>query len=304
MTDTYSESPTSGPSMAGAPVVKWLLGLNVAVFLLQTTLVAPDTIYGTLGLDPASFPAKWWTAVSYMFVHAGLLHLAMNMVTLWMFGTRLEEAWASRTFLYFYIWCGIGGAVTHLLFARDAGLVGASAGVSGVLMAYGFRWPEDRVYLFGVFPTRSRWLVVWMIAINIAIGLSANTLIGWKAHLGGLAFGWLFLQARSPEGSGRMRRWAAVLPEDPDAMPRAVPKRGASTAGTTTHSYGSPRAADVGTATKTAKAMQKKSSTAENAARLNSILDKISQSGIESLSVEERSLLDDASRELRRPGND
>ncbi len=300
MTDTYSESPTSGPSMAGAPAVKWLLGLNVAVFLLQTTLVAPDTIYGALGLDPANFPARWWTAVSYMFVHAGLLHLAMNMVTLWMFGTRLEEAWASRTFLYFYIWCGIGGAVAHLLFARDAGLVGASAAVSGVLMAYGFRWPEERVYLFGVIPIRSRWLVGWMIAINIAIGLSANTLIGWKAHLGGLVFGWLFLQARSPEGSGRMRRWASALPDEPDVMPHAIPKRAGGSSAAPTGGY-EPPSAKVRATTRPANATQGR---LPMAPRLNSILDKISRSGIESLSAEERTLLDNASRELRRPGTD
>jgi hypothetical protein len=63
---------------------------------------------------------EWWTLVTYMFVHAGLMHLAFNMFTLWMFGPRLERAWGTRAFTWFYLWCGLGGAAAHALFVRGA----------------------------------------------------------------------------------------------------------------------------------------------------------------------------------------
>lgn len=296
--ETYDPETDAAPSRYRA--VKWLLALNAAVFLLQVTLVDPERIFTTLGLSPGNFPAAWWTVVTYMFVHAGPLHLALNMVTLWMFGSRLESAWTTKGFVYFYIWCGIGGAIAHLLFAREASLVGASAGVSGVLMAYGLRWPEDRVYLFGFIPMRSRWLVAWMIAINVAIGLSPNTLIGWKAHLGGLAFGWLFLHAGSlGAGAGGVRRWVAAIPDEPEGMPRAVPRsrlssRQAAEGIDELISEGNLVALDA-----ERRATSRGDAAHERALMLDSVLDKISRNGLASLTRDERTLLDDTSRKLR-----
>lgn len=298
--ESYDIEEVTGPPRF--PAVKWLIALNVGVFLLQVTLIDPDRIFATLGLSPESFPAAWWTVVTYMFVHVGPLHLALNMATLWMFGSRLEAAWSTRSFLYFYLWCGIGGAIAHLLFARDASLVGASAGVSGVLMAYGLKWPEDRVYLFGFIPTRSRWLVAWMIVINVAIGLSPQTLIGWKAHLGGLAFGWLFLNAGALGGGG-MRKLVAAIPDEPDEMPRAVPRArisGREKADGIDEEIARENAGAVGVQREASARLEAKSA---QAWMLNRVLDKISNEGIESLTREERALLDDTSRKLRSDDN-
>lgn len=297
--ETYELELENGPPRY--PAVKWLLALNIAVFLAQVAFVDPERLFAVLGLSPENFPTAWWTIVTYMFVHVGPFHLALNMATLWMFGSRLESAWSTKSFVYFYLWCGIGGAIAHLLFARDASLVGASAGVSGVLMAYGLRWPEDRVYLFGFIPTKSRWLVMWMIAINVAIGLSPQTQIGWKAHLGGLAFGWLFLQAGSLGGNG-MRRWVAAIPDEPEGMPRAVPK--ARVTGReraegidellANENAGAPERTEV-----SSRADEERT----RAQRLDRVLDKISTHGLGSLSSEERAILDRTSKELRRGDN-
>jgi membrane associated rhomboid family serine protease len=298
--ETYDLEPES--IQPRYPAVKWLLGLNVGVYLVQLTLVDPERVFATLGLSPENIPTAWWTVVTYMFVHVGPLHLALNMATLWMFGARLESAWTTRSFVYFYLWCGIGGAIAHLLFARDASLVGASAGVSGVLMAYGLRWPEDRVYLFGFIPTRSRWLVAWMIVINIAIGLTPQTLIGWKAHLGGLAFGWLFLNAGSL-GAGGMRRWVASIPDDPEGMPQAVPRHRTAVR---ERGDGIDEAIAEGNA---AAANEERELTAgqererARARMLDRVLDKISNEGLGSLTREERAVLDESSRKLRRGDN-
>ena len=102
-----------------------------------------------------------------MFVHAWLAHIAFNMLTLWMFGPRLEHVWGTRSFLQFYIWCGLGGAIAHLIFAQHTAVIGASGAISGVLVAYALRWPDEEVYLFGVIPMKSRWLIAAMIGMNI-----------------------------------------------------------------------------------------------------------------------------------------
>ena len=96
--------------------VQWPLGLNIGVYFLQLTLFGTDAMYSTLAPDPTRFPAAWWTVGTYMFVHAWLWHLGFNMLTLWMFGPRLEQVWGARSFTYFYLWCGLGGALAHLLF--------------------------------------------------------------------------------------------------------------------------------------------------------------------------------------------
>ena len=102
-----------------------------------------------------SFPAAWWTLVTYMFVHAGLWHLAFNMFTLWMFGPRVEQVWGTRGF--------------HLLLSvvrtrrRDRAPVFSQGtrradrrfgAISGVLLAYALSWPDEEVYLFGVIPMK------------------------------------------------------------------------------------------------------------------------------------------------------
>ena len=97
------------------PAVQWLIAANVGVFFLQVTLFGGNSVFAALGLDPSRFPAEWWTIVTYMFVHGGLWHIAFNMLSLWMFGPRIESLWGARSFIYFYLWCGIGGAVFQLL---------------------------------------------------------------------------------------------------------------------------------------------------------------------------------------------
>ncbi len=286
------------PQRAGVSAVHALLAVNIAVYFLQLTVLSADGVAGALGLDPARMPGAWWTLMSYMFVHVSLWHLAANMVTLWMFGTRLEQAWAKRSFVYFYFWCGVGGAVAHLLFSGGAMLVGASAGVSGVMLAYAMRWPDEEVFLFGMIPMKSRWLILWMVGVNVAIGLSADTMIGWKAHLGGLAFGWLFLQAAAVGGVESMRRLVSAVPDDPDEMPHAVPRiQSRVKQRTLVRDEVVARSNAIAPARQTAPA--ERDTPAEKRARVNMVLDKISRDGMNSLSDEERKLLDDASRMLR-----
>lgn len=281
--------------------VQWLLALNIGVYFLQLTLFGSDAVYSALALDPARFPTAWWTVGTYMFVHAWLAHLAFNMFTLWMFGPRLEQEWGTRSFVQFYLWCGLGGAMAHLVLAQHSAVIGASGAISGVLVAYALRWPDEEVYLFGVIPMKSRWLVAAMLAMNIIFALSPSSRIDWTAHVGGMAFGWIFLKLYSVGGINRVRGWVSSIPDESEDMPRAVPRNRApmrDRAGSVDEVVARSNAI-VLHESKSLQHVPKQETPKEYAARVNRVLDKISQHGIGSLTKEERRLLEDMSRKLR-----
>jgi membrane associated rhomboid family serine protease len=290
---------TESPRMTRA--VQWLLALNIGVYFLQLTLFGSDAVFSSLALNPARFPSAWWGIVTYMFVHGWLSHLVFNMFTLWMFGPRLEQVWGSRSFTQFYLWCGLGGGVVHLLFAPQSSVIGASGAISGVLVAYVLLWPDEEVYLFGVIPMKSRWLVAAMIGTNIIFALSPGSGIDWTAHVGGMAFGWIFLKLSSLGGLDRVRGWVSPLPDDQEEMPRAVP-RNRSPMRERDHSVDDVVGRSNAVVLRERKPLQhvpKQESPKEYAARVNQVLDKISQQGMASLTRDERRLLEEMSRKLR-----
>jgi membrane associated rhomboid family serine protease len=297
MNELY-DAPES-PRMTRA--VQWLLALNIGVYFLQLTLFGPDAVYAALALDPARFPNAWWTVLTYMFVHAWLAHLAFNMFTLWMFGPRLEQAWGTRSFVQFYLWCGLGGAIAHLIFAQHSAVIGASGAISGVLVAYALRWPDEEVYIFGVIPMKSRWLIAAMIGMNIIFAFSPSSGIDWTAHVGGMAFGWFFLKLSSLGGLTRVKGWVSTIPDESEDMPRAVP-RPRSPMRDQTRGVDEVVARSNAIVLRESKPLQhmpRQESAKEYAAKVNRVLDKISHQGIDSLTKEERRLLEEMSRKLR-----
>ncbi len=298
MSEMY-DATESSPRMTRA--VQWLLGLNIGIYFLQLTLFGPDAVYRTLALDPMRFPSTWWTVVTYMFVHAWIAHLAFNMLTLWMFGPRLEQEWGTRTFVQFYLWCGVGGAIAHLLFAHHSSVVGASGAISGLLVAYALIWPDEEVYLFGVIPMKSRWLVLAMLVMNVFFALSPGSRIDWTAHVGGMAFGWIFLKLYTLGGITRVKGWVSSVPDESEDMPRAVP-RGRLPARDRSRGVDEVVARSNAVVLRESKPLQhvpRQETPKEYAARVNRVLDKISQQGIGSLTRDERRLLEDMSRKLR-----
>jgi membrane associated rhomboid family serine protease len=304
MSDALYDS-TQQPRMT--PAVQWLLAANIGVYFLQVALIGPENVYRALGLT-GDLASGWWTPFTYMFVHAGLAHIAFNMFALWMFGPRVEHSWNTRAFIYFYIWCGLGGAVAHLLLQRNAGLIGASAAVSGVMLAYALRWPDEEVYLFGVIPMKTRWLVVWMVVINLAMGVASSpgeSGIGWFSHLGGLAFGWIYLRMSSFGGLDNFRRWVSPVPDEPEDGFRAVPKvkpsnrQQSDRGGSEVDEVVAKSNAIVTRPARSALLPRAEDSRQRSAERLDVVLDKISKQGIESLTNEEVKLLEEMSRKLR-----
>ena len=288
------------------PAVQWLIALNVAVFLLQLTLVSPADMQLALGFEARDLPHAWWTAFTYMFVHGGFWHLALNMYTLWVFGPRVEHSWSAGGFTRYYVLCGLGGFVAHLLFFHSALLVGASAAIFGVMYAYAKQWPDDEVLFFGVVPMKVKWLVALFVATNLVMGvlsLNAGSGTAYFAHLGGVAAGFLILRSSPAEGLARLRDRIAQVPDVPDEPPRAVPK---SLPRTRERS----EIDDIVAKSKAMAAARRPVAPAPPAKvpaapgkseELNLVLDKISEQGLESLTKAERRLLEERSRKLRAP---
>jgi membrane associated rhomboid family serine protease len=283
--------------------VRWLIAVNVAVFFVQITVVGSENMQSALGFETRDLSTSWWTIVTYMFVHMGFLHIALNMYTLFLFGPRLEHAWTPAEFVRYYVICGLGGWFLHLVVARDGLLLGASAAVYGVMIAYAMRWPNDEVYLFGVLPIKVKWLVTAMVIINLVAGLSPSgrgSGVAYMAHLGGLAAGWLYLRIAGMSGISRLRQRVSPVPDVSDETPRAIPRslprqreKGNDIDDIIARSKAAIAQQQVG-----APPLGRKEGKRPN--DLDIVLDKISQHGIDSLTRDERRLLEDLSKELRR----
>ncbi|MBM4261168.1 MAG: rhomboid family intramembrane serine protease [Deltaproteobacteria bacterium] len=179
------------------PAVKFLLIANVAVFVAQ--LVLPDWVISLFGLVPALVwdRAYLWQLFTYQFFHGGLSHILFNMLALWMFGGTLENRWGSEFFLKYYFVSVLGGGIlnTLLLPGQVAPSIGASAGIYGLLMAFALIYPNQIIYFYFLFPMKMKHFVciIGGIALYSAIS-SGQSGIAHLAHLGGMAFGYLYLR--------------------------------------------------------------------------------------------------------------
>jgi len=185
------------------PAVKFLLIINTAVFILQIFL--DQYITWLFGLVPR---LVWqnlylWQLFTYQFLHGGLFHLLFNMLALWMFGCALERRWGSEFFLKYFFVSAIGGGILNtLLVPHQMGpSIGASAGVYGILLAFGLIYPNQIVYFYFLFPIKMKHFV-WIIgAIALYSSItSGESGIAHLAHLGGMIFGYLYLRGGNPWG--------------------------------------------------------------------------------------------------------
>jgi membrane associated rhomboid family serine protease len=283
--------------------VQWLIAINVAVYFLQLTVLQASDVQLALGFQARNLGHQWWTIGTYMFVHGGFWHLALNMYTLWLFGPRVESHWNAREFVQFYLFCGLGGWFAHLAFVPgDSLLLGASAAVFGVMLAYATLWPDHQVLVFGMVPTTVRWLVFFVGALNLLGGMAATDTQGgmaYLAHLGGLGAGWLYLRATSSVNLGRLRQGVSPVPDEPDEPPRAVPKALPRSRSRERENIDDVLARSATAPVRRSATRRKGRPAGEEGTALNQVLDKISAQGLDSLTSEEKQLLDEASKKLR-----
>ncbi|MBA3891951.1 MAG: rhomboid family intramembrane serine protease [Gemmatimonadaceae bacterium] len=283
------------------PTVQALIAANVAVLFVQWTLIGDGDTFRWLAYRDGALLSRWWTVGSYMFVHGGLLHLALNMYSLWLFGPRLEAAWGAPRFATLYAWCGLGGVALHALFGGAGFLVGASGAVFGVMLAYALTWPEDEILFFGVIPMRVMTLVMVLGAMNLLQGITyAGSGIAHFAHVGGFLFAFIFLRAPGLFGLDRARQQVADLPDE-DARPRAIqrPQRPRERADEVEDIVARSRAALSETTTRVASP-RPSARAADPQSEVDRVLDKISASGLDSLSRQERGVLDAYSERLKQ----
>ena len=178
--------------------VKALIGINVLIFVLMEVSPAfANFADSTLGLSERGL-GNWmvWQLVTYQFVHAGLLHLVVNMLGLWFAGNVLERIFGPRKFVQFYLICGIvGGVIQLVLVPGDMVVVGASGAVCGLIAGFSTMFPQMPItaLIFFVIPVRMRamWLGIIVAGVSLVLlltGWFGN--IGNGAHLGGAFAGY------------------------------------------------------------------------------------------------------------------
>ncbi|MFL5328163.1 MAG: rhomboid family intramembrane serine protease [Gemmataceae bacterium] len=324
--DYYREKPTGSPIAAWGvefPVVKYLIFLNVAVFLLQIFITQPirphfaygdpdaqelaepddeagqkmrdridemlahvpsaqhSTVQEWLELDPVKTIKKGqvWRLVTSAFCHDrhNIWHIVFNMLMLYWFGRRLEQMYGSREFLLFYLAAAICGSLAYVGLAfythNLIPAIGASGAVMGVMMVYTIYYPNEEFLLFFLIPV-PLWVLLGGYVIYdlhpILLTLSGErvfTQVAHAGHLGGLAFGFLYW------------RFGLRLDVAFDRQPRRRVRR-------KTGPFREP-------------VILSHPKRSELADRVDEVLKKISEHGKESLTDDERALLDEASARYR-----
>lgn len=224
-----------------------------------------------------------------MFVHGGLLHLLGNSLALLAFGPAVERRMGSAAFALFYLYCGIGAAAFALLVHSALPVtpfVGASGAVLGVALAFARQHPDAEMLIFPFpVPIKARTLIAVIVAFDVIGLFVGGGAIAHEAHLGGLAFGWLWFAAQRV-GRGRP---TVVMPP---MRPRVSVPVASGIDGNGQQPAAAPRPDPAPAAADLARAEQ---------AELDRLLDKIGATGLGSLTESERTFLDRVSKK-RKPG--
>lgn len=262
---SHSDHGPSWRVYTPSTTVNKIILLNVIVHVAKYFASAPMAIVYYFGLSPSIVVTKFyvWQPLTYMFLHADFWHIFFNMLMTWFLGTTLERVWGPKRFLIYYIVCGLGGAAFSFIFTFDGPpVIGASAAVFGLYLAYAMMFPDNYVYLYFLFPIRAKYLVTFLAVIQLLHGIAGSAGIAYFAHLGGMAAGLLFFtrQIKSMRLWTRLRRRMS----GPDIRGR-----------------------------------RDRNEHEQEQAKIDSILDKIKEKGFENLSSTEKRILENYSRKQK-----
>ncbi|MFC1550095.1 rhomboid family intramembrane serine protease [Candidatus Neomarinimicrobiota bacterium] len=180
--------------------IKILIWTNIGLFLLRLTAINQFDIVNVFGLSSGSIWPMIWQPITYMFMHGGFWHVAINMFVLWMFGSELEFTWGRKNFLKYYFITGIGSGMIWLILNignPQSVLIGASGAIYGILMAYGLMFPNRTVYLYFLFPIKVKWFVIFIGAVAFFSSMNDASNISHITHLSGMIIGYLYLNTNS-----------------------------------------------------------------------------------------------------------
>jgi len=179
------------------PATRAIILLNVLVFLAQSA--TGHALDGPFALWPPGAGFHLWQLLTYAFLHESIAHIFFNMFALFMFGAPLERYWGPARFCFYYLVCVLAAAAVQLAVgatsANPEPTIGASGGVFGLLLAFGFYFPRQRILL--LFPPipMPAWLFVTLYGLlELVLGVTGREAnVAHFAHLGGMLGGALVL---------------------------------------------------------------------------------------------------------------
>jgi membrane associated rhomboid family serine protease len=178
------------------PATRTLILINVGVFLLEQ--LNPNMVLGLFALWPLHSPLfRPWQLITYGFLHdpKTVAHIFFNMFALFMFGRSLERYWGARRFVIYYLVCVFAAGLTQLVVQSAGGVqeetIGASGGIFGVLLAFAWYFPQQRLFVIPIPIPIPAWLFVTGYAlIELFFGVTGREQgVAHFAHLGGLLGG-------------------------------------------------------------------------------------------------------------------
>lgn len=287
--------------MSAWSVNTWIIVVNVAIHLLANTVMHQLYAWGSLSTYTAFQRLEVWRLVTFQFLHSPdtIMHLAFNMFGLYIFGGIVESTLGGKRYLAFYLTCGIAGGVMFVLLNllgiavghpipgllymdTNSQLIGASAGVFGVIMACAYIMPDSIVQM--IFPPISMKMrtfaygYVVFVALNLILG--GHNAGGDAAHMGGAIAGFYFI--RHPH---LLRDFFDVFG---DSRPNEKQPKGRKDRQNIDRKHG------------VADAMHQQR-LKENA-RIDAILDKINREGVGSLTAAEKKILAQDTERRRKAG--
>jgi len=274
-----------------------LLVFNILVFFLENSDGDRSRNwfleYGALSLEGLK-RGFIWQFITFQFLHGGLPHLVLNSLGLYFFGRPLEGMLGRRDFLKLYLFSGvIGGVLQALLgfiFPRIAGpMVGASAGICGLVAAFSVLAPDSQIYVWFVLPIRARYFLPIMFGLTLLFLVTSikdtsteGSHVAHAAHLGGILGGIAYLRWRHGLG-GPLFSWPRFR--------RAFPRRELVTTRSARHSFWRKESSKPVDDLLPAEFISRE---------VDPILDKISAHGIQSLTERERKILEAARAKMSK----
>ena len=260
-----------------------LIGINIIVYLLiNVTAVIEALLFRSNNISfftdkylllPAYLPkllTHFWTPLTYMFMHAGFFHILFNMLWFYWFGQIFEEYLGKKRTLGLYLMGGLAGAFlfvlayntiplyTHYNLALNSTLVGASASVMAIIVATATLLPDYTIPLILIGPVKLKWLALFFVILDF-LGIAGLNAGGELSHLGGAFIGFVYIK-QLQKGND----WIAGITN----LFKPRPKMKVVSKNTSRKSNDLPRQEEI-----------------------DLILDKISRSGYDSLTKQEKEVL-------------
>ena len=292
-------------------ILKQIIIINVAVFAAfgvlnvlmtlsgQESLYRQISMYLSLSAAPEKLIYRPWSIITYFFFHKGIFHLLWNMLIMYWFGRIITEFLGQHKLLGLYIWGGIGGGVLYLLaynllpYFADvvafSALLGASAGVTAIVVGAATFQPNLTIPLIFLGPIRLKYIAAFMVAFSFLQSTGSNA-GGEIAHLGGALAGYLFTRElqKGHDWSRPVVRFMSWV----KSLFKPQPKIKVTYRNTQKTSGNSKRRPE-----KTETAPKQSAKKPVSQSEIDAILDKISEKGYDALSKEEKQQLFNASKD-------